>query len=102
MAHQLSIVLSDEEYAALTAESTENGTTIEAIIHGRLALHGDGTQDIGNAAILDILPRQGIVASLPTGEDDTASDEAEAERLASLYSGGKSAAEMVIEDRGPY
>lgn len=102
MTRELSIVLSDDEYAALTAESAENGTTIEAVIHGRLATHSDGAQAKGSAASLDILSRQGIVASLPTGEGDAPGEEAEVERLARLFGGGKSAAEMVIEDRGPY
>ena len=106
MTHQLSIVLSDEEYAELTAESAKSGATIEAVVeafvHERLTLHGSEAQTDGSNEILGALYHQGVVAHLPTGESETADEEAEAERLAHLYGGGQSAAEMVIEDRGPY
>lgn len=49
----------------------------------------------------EFLYQEGIVENVPTNEPDTPDEAAERERLASLFSQGKSAAEMVIEDRGP-
>ncbi len=48
----------------------------------------------------EFLYQEGIVENVPTNEPDTPEEAAERERLASLFSQGKSAAEMVIEDRG--
>jgi hypothetical protein len=49
----------------------------------------------------DFLYHEGITEDVPTNEPDTPEEAAERERLARLFSQGKSAAEIVIEDRGP-
>lgn len=51
--------------------------------------------------IQDFLFREGITENMPTNEPDTPEEAAERERLARAFSGGKSAADIVIEDRGP-
>lgn len=102
MSHQLTITLTDEEYAALAAEAERSGTPIEAVARERLSQRPQ-TEASGPTRedIQQHLRRQGLLESIPTDEPDTAEEEAEAERLAQLFSGGKSGAEMVIEDRGP-
>ncbi len=102
MAHQLSVVLSNEEYAALAAASAKADTSIEAVVHERLAFQDGKAQAEGDSEVPDILYRQGVVASILTSEADAPDEEAEAERLARLLGGGTSAAEMVSEDRGLY
>lgn len=52
--------------------------------------------------IQDFLFHEGITENLPTNEPDTPEEAAERERLARAFSGGKSAADIVIEDRGPH
>lgn len=47
------------------------------------------------------LYRTGIIMNIATREKSTAAEEAQLEELAHLFGGGKSAADMVIEDRGP-
>lgn len=47
------------------------------------------------------LREEGITENVPTNEPDTPEEAAERERLARLFSQGKPAAEIVIEDRGP-
>lgn len=51
--------------------------------------------------IQDFLFHEGITENMPTNEPDTPEEAAERERLARTFSGGKSAADIVIEDRGP-
>jgi hypothetical protein len=49
----------------------------------------------------DFLYREQVFENVPTRELDTPDEEAERDRLARLFGTGKSAAETVIEDRGP-
>jgi len=100
MSHQLTVTLTDEEYAALASEAERSGTPIEAVAHERLS-NPRTASELTRENFRQHLQRQGLLESAPTGEPDTPEEEAEAERLAQLFSGGKSAAEMVIEDRGP-
>lgn len=51
--------------------------------------------------IQDFLFHEGITENVPTNEPDTPDETTERERLARAFSGGKSAADIVIEDRGP-
>jgi hypothetical protein len=102
MSHQLTGTLTDEEYAALAAEAARSGTPIEAVARERLSQRPQaGAVGPTREDIRQHVRRQGLLESIPTGEPDTPEEEAEAERLAQLFSGGKSGAEMVIEDRGP-
>lgn len=52
--------------------------------------------------IQDFLHQEGVTENEPTNEPDTPEEAAERERLGRIFSEGKSAAEIVIEDRGPY
>jgi len=44
---------------------------------------------------------EGELLNLPTRQPWSQEERAERERLAQAFAGGKSASEMVIEDRGP-
>lgn len=46
--------------------------------------------------------REGKLLNLPTQQPLTPEEEAELERLARVFAGGKPMSEMIIEDRGPY
>jgi hypothetical protein len=59
------------------------------------------TRTVLRDVIQEFLFREGITENVPTNEPDTPEEAAERERLARLFSGGKSAADIVIEDRGP-
>jgi hypothetical protein len=50
---------------------------------------------------IEHLHRIGLIMNIATREKSTAAKEARLEELAHLFAGGKSAADMVIEDRGP-
>lgn len=59
------------------------------------------TRTVLRDIIQDFLYHEGITENVPTNVPDTPEEAAERERLARLFSGGKSAADIVIEDRGP-
>jgi len=90
MSHQLTVTLTDEEYAALASEaerSGSSGTPIEAVAHERLS-NPRKASELTRENFQQHLQRQGLLESVPTGEPDTPEEEAEAERLAQLFSGG--------------
>ncbi|HLH61573.1 MAG TPA: hypothetical protein VKV20_07815 [Ktedonobacteraceae bacterium] len=104
MAYQMTVTLTDSEYAALSKEAAKSGKPIETLLHDMLAEHiGSATSkhSITRDEIQAFLYRQGLIEHLPLNEPDTPETEAERERLAHLFSQGKPASEMVIEDRGP-
>lgn len=51
--------------------------------------------------IQEFLFHEGLTENVPTNEPDTPEEAVERQRLAREFSGGKSAADIVIEDRGP-
>lgn len=103
MSHEIKVTLTDDEYAALRLEAAKSGKATENLLHELL------TQHIGpvsrhsqtNRKIQEYLYQDGLTEHIPTGEFDDAEIEKERFRLAHLFSQGKSASEMVIEDRGP-
>lgn len=105
MSHQMNITLTDEEYAELAAEAGRAGKPVESVAHDMLAqqLRASEPEPQGMTA-RDFLERQyrdGKVLNLPITQQLTAAEEAERERLAQIFTQGKPASEMVIEDRGP-
>jgi hypothetical protein len=106
MTHPMTLDLTDDEYAALAAEAARNGTSAEALaeeaLRLRLAEAAATAPSVPNRGLLERLYREGVIANIPTGEPDTPEEEAERERLAKLFGGGKPLSEIVIEDRGPY
>ena len=85
------ITLSEEDYAALVAASTQTGEPIEQLVHEAIAARYESpspTWPTGNYRY-------------PTGEPITDEEEEEMERLAQEIGPGKPLSEIIIEDRGP-
>lgn len=109
MAHQITLRLSDDEYAAVVDEAAASGKSIESLLHEAVArrfaprpVPVPPSQPISEDELEEYLYRIGFTANLPTHEPETPEEEAEEEELAQLLSKGKSLTEMIIEDRGPY
>ncbi len=109
MAHQITLSLSDDEYAAVADEAAASGESIEALLHEAVmknfapSLHPlPPSGPMSAYALSRHLYSIGFALNVPTGEPDTPEEEAEEEELAQLLSKGKSLTEMIIEDRGPY
>lgn len=87
MAHQIS--LTDEEYRTLHALSSQQGVTIELLLHETIARLSSPLVTSGHYLY-------------PTGEPDTPEEEAELEELIAATSLTQPwPSEIVIEDRGP-
>jgi len=85
------ITLSEEDYAALVAASTQTGEPIEQLVHEAIAARYESpspTWPTGNYRY-------------PTGEPIADEEEEEMERIAQEIGPGKPLSEIVIEDRGP-
>jgi hypothetical protein len=102
----------DDEYTALMTEAEQTGQDVESLIKKAIDEHIDKVNQLkskisrprSNLNAAEVLYYAGIAENLPTEETLSEEEEAELERLADLfgYGEGNSAAEMVIEDRGPY
>lgn len=105
MAYQMTITLTDAEYRALSVEAAKNGKPLESLLHEVLVQHIKPsvpiTRLLTSRQIQEYLCREGVIEDIPTNESETKEEEAEREHLAHLFSQGKLASEMVIEDRGP-
>jgi len=105
MAHQMTVTLTDAEYAALSAEAAKSGKRLESLLHELLTQHIQPSalemRHLSSREIQEYLYREGIIEHIPTGQPDTTQEEAERKHLAQLFGQGKLASEMVIEDRGP-
>jgi len=99
MAYQMTVTLTDAEYAALSKEAAKSGKPIESLMHDVLVQHIKPS--ITGREIQEYLYREGLIERVPSNEPDAPETEIERERLAYLFSQGKPASEMVIEDRGP-
>jgi hypothetical protein len=104
MAYQMTITLTDEEYAALSEEAARAGKPLETLLHETIAPHLPKSQvsrPMSDADFTAYLYRKGIIMNIPTNESDTPEEVAEIEQIARKISTGQSLSEMVIEDRGP-
>lgn len=105
MAYEMTIRLSDQDYALLAAEATKSGKPPEMLLHEliqQLRSTPQGKLRLTAQELAERLYREGKVLNLPERHPLTAEERAERERLASAFAGGTPASEMVIEDRGPY
>ncbi len=109
MAYQMTVTLSDQEYAALEAEAFKSGKQPEMLLHEIVAhlLQSSSRIEMMKHPLtaqefMEQQYREGKVLNIPTRRRLTQDEQAERERLAKLFAGGKSISEMVIEDRGPY
>ena len=103
MSHQIIVNLTDAEYAALSLEAAKSGKATESILHELLTRHiGPSSRSLRtNRSIQEYLYQEGLIDRIASNEPDEAEIEKERTRLAHLFGQGKSASEMVIEDRGP-
>lgn len=104
MAYQMTVTLTDSEYAALSKEAAKSGKPIESLLHEVLVEHiqpSSSRHSITSREIQAYLYSEGLIEHIPSNEPDTLETEAERQRLNHLFSHGKPASEMVIEDRGP-
>jgi hypothetical protein len=103
MTYQITLNLSDEEYAAVSDASQASGRPMEELVREAVAQRFPAPleppkQPVSEREVEEYFYRIGFTSNLPTHELDTP---AEAERLAELFAQGKSLSEMIIEDRGP-
>ncbi len=106
MSYQMTIHLTDQEYAALVAEAEKTGKQAEALLHEilmqRLQPSPPTKRPLTEDEFEEKLYREGKILNIPTRRPLTPEERAERERLGRVFSGGKPMSEMVIEDRGPY
>jgi Asp-tRNA(Asn)/Glu-tRNA(Gln) amidotransferase B subunit len=106
MAYQMTITLSDQEYAALAAEAVKSGKQPERLLQEIMKEHLQSLSPEKRPMTVRELAekqyREGKLLSLVTRRLLTPEEQAEREQLAQLFASGKSASEMIIEDRGPY
>lgn len=103
--YQVTVQLTDQEYAVLMAEAAKSGKQPEMLLHElirRLQMSSQKKTPLTGRALAERLYREGKVLNLPTRRPLTSDEMAERERLAQVFTGGKPASEMVIEDRGPF
>jgi len=106
MAYQMTLHLTDQEYAALAAEAEKSGKQAEALLHEilmqRLQPSLAAKRPLTTREFEEKLYREGLIENIPTRQPLTPEEQAERERLAQVLAGGKPMSEMAIEDRGPY
>jgi hypothetical protein len=105
MTYQVTIILTDQEYAALAAEAAKSGKQPEALIRDmvrRLQSSSQSERPMTEREFEEKLYREGLIENIPTRRPLTPEEQAERERLGQLFAGGKPMSEMIIEDRGPY
>lgn len=109
MAHQMMLTLSDQEYNVLKAKATKSGKQIETMLHeimvGQLysSLPSETVErPLTGREFMEQQYREGKLLNVPTRRRFTQEEQDKRRRLARAFAGGKSASDMVIEDRGPY
>lgn len=110
MTHEITLHLSDDEYAALIAEATRVDQGIEDVMHRLLREHFANLRRpllapdhlLSKQELQEYLYQKGTIRSIPTGETRTPEEEARLEELGKLFGQGKPLSEMIMEDRGPY
>lgn len=106
MAYQMTINLTDQEYAVLIAEAKKSGkqpeTLLREIMMQQLLPSPQLKRPLTSHELVEKQYREGKILNIPTRRPLTRKELAERERLVQLFSGGKPASEMVKEDRGPY
>ena len=105
MAYEMIVTLSDQEYAALAAEAAKKGKQPEALLRDMVQHLPQPSREkhpLTGREFMEKLYQDGDILNLPMRTPLTQEEQAERERLAQIFAGGKDASEMVIEDRGPY
>ena len=106
MAYQMTVTLTDQEYAALTEEANKRGTQPEEVLREIMVQHLSSAtpskHPLTDQEFMEKLYREGKILNLPKPRPLTPEEQAERERIAQVFAGGKPMSEMIIEDRGPY
>ncbi len=109
MAYQMTVTLSDQEYAALTAKAAKSGKQPETLLHEIMTsqLQPSSTtqttqRPMTGREFMEQQYREGKILNLPTRHGLTHEQQVELERLGRLFSDSKPLSDIVIEDRGPY
>ncbi len=105
MAYRMTVNLTDQEYKTLAAEAAKRGEPPETLLRDlirHLPAASTEKRSMTGRELAEKLYREGKLANLATPHPLTQEEQTERERLSRLFAGGKSASEMVIEDRGPY
>ena len=110
MAYQMTVTLTDQEYQLLAQEAARRGEPPETLLRDliqHLSSPSPAKAPMTSRELAEKLYREGKLASLATKRPLTKEEQEERERLIqSVGNGslgnGKTASEMVIEDRGPY
>lgn len=104
MAHEMSLMLTDEEYAKLSAAAELTGKPVELLAHDILIQRLQAAPGFARATnTSEFTARQyqgGKVPNAPPREALTPSEVAAREVRARLLAGRTPASDMVIEDRG--
>ena len=98
------ITLSDQEYAALAAAAAQSGAEPEQFLHDmiqRLQASSQSKRFLTARELAEKQYHEGKISHIPTREPLTQEEREARERRARLFTGGKPASKMVIEDRGP-
>ncbi|HEU0000269.1 MAG TPA: hypothetical protein VFQ36_05190 [Ktedonobacteraceae bacterium] len=99
------ITLSDQEYAALAMAAAKSGTEPEQLLRDMIQRLQTSSQRKRPLTARELARKQyqeGKISHLPTRQPLTQEEREAREQRARLFSGGKPASDMVIEDRGPY
>src|SRR5215469_10565811 len=102
----MTITLTDDEYARLSAEAARHAKPVEALLHEvldqglvqRLRQSASGARPLTARELMEKLYREGKILNVPSQQPLTEHEKAERERLAQALSGGTPLSEMVIED----
>ena len=98
------ITLSDQDYTALVAAAAKSGTDPEQFLHDMIQRLQPPSQRKRALTAREIAEKQyheGKISHIPTREPLTQEEREARERRVRLFTGGKPASKMVIEDRGP-
>ena len=99
------ITLSEQDYAALAAAAVRNGTAPEQLLHDliqNLQTSLPGKRPLTAREVAERQYHEGKISHVPSRQPLTPEEREARERRARRYAGGKTASDMVIEDRGPY
>jgi hypothetical protein len=110
MVHEMTVRLTDDEYAALTEKAKLTGQELEEFIQEMLnemiaqRIHlAEQRQHLWTTQeFQEHLYEEGLIDHIPTGEPDSEETKIERKRLGEIFGHGKPMSQMVIEDRGPY
>src|SRR6266566_10176585 len=106
MAYQMTVTLTDQEYAALTEEANKRGTQPEEVLHEIMVQHLSSAtpakRPLTDQEFMEKLYREGKILNLPEPRPLTPEEQAERERIAQIFAGGKPMSEMIIEDRDTF